>query len=94
MTMQARCGLNGVDYVLVDRYFHGLRIYTQHILALKILKMLMGSSNMPSRQRTLPIIKPENLVHLNGLHKRPHDCAKVKPSGTLEFFFLPARISE
>ena len=33
--MQARCGLNEDDYVLIDRYFHGLRIDIQHILAFK-----------------------------------------------------------
>ena len=36
MTMQARCGLNEADDVLVDKYFHGLRIDIQHILAFKI----------------------------------------------------------
>ena len=29
---------------------------------------------MPSRSRTLQIIKLKNLVHLNGLHERPHEC--------------------
>ena len=33
--MQARCGLNEDDDVLVDRYFHGLRIDIQHILMFK-----------------------------------------------------------
>ena len=35
LTMQARCGLNEDDDVLVDRYFHGLRIDIQHILTFK-----------------------------------------------------------
>ena len=35
MAMQAQCSLNEPDDVLVDRYFHGLRIDIQHILALK-----------------------------------------------------------
>ena len=35
LTMQARCGLNEDDDVLVDRYFHGLRIDIQYILAFK-----------------------------------------------------------
>ena len=34
-TMQARCGLNDADDVLVDGYFHGLRIDIQHILTFK-----------------------------------------------------------
>lgn len=33
--MQARCGLNEDDDVLVDRYFHGLRLVVQHILKFK-----------------------------------------------------------
>ena len=33
--MQARCGLNENDDVLVDRYFHGLRIDIQYILTFK-----------------------------------------------------------
>ena len=35
MTLQARCGLNEDDDVLVDRYFQGRRIDIQHILAFK-----------------------------------------------------------
>ena len=35
ITMPARCGLNEIDDVLVDRYFHGLRIDIQHILTFK-----------------------------------------------------------
>ena len=35
LTMQARCGLNEDDDVLVDRYFHGLRLDIQHILTFK-----------------------------------------------------------
>ena len=37
MTMQAHCGLNEVDDVLVSQYFHGLRVDIQYILALKNL---------------------------------------------------------
>ena len=33
--MQAHCGLNEDDDVLVDRYFHGPRIDIQHILTFK-----------------------------------------------------------
>ena len=33
--MQARCGLNEDDDVLVDRCFHGLRLDIQHILTFK-----------------------------------------------------------
>eukprot|EP00268_Persea_americana_P013609 TRINITY_DN16021_c0_g7_i1.p1 TRINITY_DN16021_c0_g7~~TRINITY_DN16021_c0_g7_i1.p1 ORF type:complete len:109 (-),score=8.32 TRINITY_DN16021_c0_g7_i1:407-733(-) len=74
MTMQVRCGLNEADDVLVEKYFHELRIDIQHILVFKFLKMLMRSSNLPSRPRTLPIINPENSMCLNGLHRRPHQC--------------------
>ena len=33
--MQARCGLNEADDMLVDRYFHGLRIDIQHLLTFR-----------------------------------------------------------
>ena len=72
MTIQAPCGLNEADDVLVDRYFHGLRIDIQHILAFKNFENVVRSTNMPSRPRTLLIIKLENSLCLNGLHKRPH----------------------
>ena len=35
MTIQAHCGLNEDDDVLVDRYFHGLRLDIQQILTFK-----------------------------------------------------------
>ena len=35
MTMQDRSGLNEYDDVLVDRYFHGLRLDIHHILTFK-----------------------------------------------------------
>ena len=71
--MQDLCDLNEVDDVLVDRYLHGLQIDIQHMLAFKNFdNVWVRSSSMPSRHKTLQIIRLENLVCLNGLHKRPH----------------------
>ena len=70
--MQAHCSLNEANKVLVDKYFHRLKVVIQHIFTLKNLVKVEEIIQHAIKARKLQIIKPRDLMHLNGFYKRIH----------------------
>ena len=71
MTIQARCGLDEEEDVLVKRFFNGLTLDIQDILAFKHFDNVDGIVQHAIKAiRGSQTIKPENLMHLNGLCRR------------------------
>ena len=86
MTVQARCGLNEADDVLVDRYFHGLRIDIQHILEFKNFDNVDEIIQDGTNAEDIANYQAQRVSHLNGLYKITHLCKSLNQVGPWKNF--------
>ena len=72
--MQARCGLNEDDGVLVDKYFHGLRVDIQHILTLNVFDNVNAIIQHVIKAEDIANNQAKKFIASKGPCKRIHQC--------------------